>query len=376
MRQHLSPFASVPLLKTLPLPAIISTKALTIPDIRSFVHHGNRSMNIYDIAKMANVSIATVSRVVNGSEKVSEKTRQRVLAIIEREGFTPNVFAQGLGLHTMHTVGILVPDISDLYMSVAVSCLEKQLNTYGYDCILSCSGFEHSQKESRVQMLLSKHIDALILVGSTYSGHGGDRETDYIRSAAAQVPVLLINAEVEGDGIYCCVSQDRQAMFRVVCALIRQGRRRILFLTDSKSYSALEKKGGYEQALQSADLPILPELEWTVPGDMDSVRMRLLDSTPDIGAVVATQDILAIGAIKYASQKGISVPEDLSIVGFNNSLPASCSEPALSSIDSRVEQRCAETVDHLIALLSGHSEVPHHISVPCQIIERGTTRLL
>ena len=72
-------------------------------------------MNIYDIAKMAGVSIATVSRVVNGSDKVSEKTKRRVMEVIEKEGYTPNVFAQGLGLNTMHTAGILVPDISDLY---------------------------------------------------------------------------------------------------------------------------------------------------------------------------------------------------------------------------------------------------------------------
>ena len=94
-------------------------------------------MNIYDIAELSGVSIATVSRVVNGSEKVSEKTRKKVLEIIEQNGYTPNVFAQGLGLHTMHTIGILVPDIADPYMSSAVSYLENQLQSYGYDCILS-----------------------------------------------------------------------------------------------------------------------------------------------------------------------------------------------------------------------------------------------
>ena len=84
-------------------------------------------MNIYDIARMAGVSIATVSRVVNGSDKVSEKTKQRVLSVIEEAGYTPNVFAQGLGLNTMHTVGIMVPRIDDMYMAAAVSYLEQNL---------------------------------------------------------------------------------------------------------------------------------------------------------------------------------------------------------------------------------------------------------
>ena len=99
------------------------------------------TVNIYDIAKLAKVSIATVSRVVNGSEKVSPKTREKVMAVIEEVGYTPNVFAQGLGLNTMHTIGVLVPTIADPYMASAVAHLEKELAKYGYDCILSCSGF-------------------------------------------------------------------------------------------------------------------------------------------------------------------------------------------------------------------------------------------
>ena len=89
-------------------------------------------MNIYDIADMAGVSIATVSRVVNGSPNVSEKTKKKVLDVIEKADYTPNVFARGLGLDSMKTIGILCPDISDLYMAEAVSALEKKLHEHGY----------------------------------------------------------------------------------------------------------------------------------------------------------------------------------------------------------------------------------------------------
>ena len=100
------------------------------------------SVNIYDIARMANVSIATVSRVMNHSGKVSEKTRKKVEKIMEEIDYTPNAFAQGLGLNTMHAVGILVPTIADTFMAVSVDYLEKKLAKEGYNCILSCSGFE------------------------------------------------------------------------------------------------------------------------------------------------------------------------------------------------------------------------------------------
>lgn len=331
-------------------------------------------MNIYDIAKLAGVSIATVSRVVNGSNKVSEKTRTRVLSIIEQEGYTPNVFAQGLGLHTMHTVGILVPDISDLYMSCAVSYLEEQLQIYGYDCILSCSGFDPAKKAAHTQMLLSKHIDALILVGSTYSGHGKDPcETDYIRNAALQVPVFLINGSVAGDNIYCSVSEDRQAVFDATTRLIENGRRRILFLTDSRSYSAAEKKAGFLSALEKAGLPADPALQLMAPDEISGVRDLLLEKKLSFDAAIATDDVMAVGVLKYAAAKGISVPKELAVIGCNNSVLSVSCEPELSSIDNRAGSLCQDTIDHLIAVLGGSTDIPQICHASCRLVCRQTT---
>ena len=99
-------------------------------------------MNIYDIANRANVSIATVSRVINDSPKVSEKTRKKVHDIMEELGYTPNVFARGLGLNTMKTIGILCSDPSDIYVARALSYFEKMLRENGYDSLLCCSGYD------------------------------------------------------------------------------------------------------------------------------------------------------------------------------------------------------------------------------------------
>ena len=105
-------------------------------------------MNIYDIAELSGVSIATVSRVVNDSPKVSEKTKMKVRAVMEANNYTPNVFARGLGLNSMKTVGIVCPDVSDDYMAGSVAYLEKRLRSYGYDCILYCSGYEYEVQAS------------------------------------------------------------------------------------------------------------------------------------------------------------------------------------------------------------------------------------
>lgn len=353
-------------------------------------------MNIYDIAKQCGVSIATVSRVVNGSPRVSEKTKQKVLAVIEESGYTPNVFARGLGLNSMKTIGILCPDISDQYMAEAVSHLEKRLHEYGYDCILGCSGSQKGTMEHHVKLLLSKRIDTLILVGSIYAGSGNNpEETEYVQAAARQVPVFMINGYVEGENIYCSYGDDRQGAYDVTQALIRRGRKRILFLYDSQTYSARQKLEGYESALSDAGYPILGELKYYIrpfevnltdetffsENSADLIQnkvhyvkeMLLAHRTLKFDSVFACNDSLAVGALKYARAKGLSVPEELSVAGYNNSTMAVCCEPELTSVDNQVKQLCNDAIDRMLEVLQGKTDVEQDHRVQCQIVKRCST---
>jgi len=334
------------------------------------------AVNIYDIAKMANVSIATVSRVMNGSEKVSENTRKKVMAVIEREGYTPNVFAQGLGLNTMHTVGVLVPTNADLYMANAVAFLEEELIRYGYDCILSCTGFDLEGKQKKTEMLLSKHIDSLIYVGSTYAGDGSDTHaTEYIREAAGQVPVFIINGNVNGENIFASVCEDEKAVFDATAAMLGRGRERILFLTDSHSYSANKKRKGYERAMKDAGRSAKKGIMY-VENDIHAVRDLLLGKEDLVcDGIIASNDSIAVGAVKYATAKGLKIPEDIEIVGYNNSTLAMSSTPEITSIDNHTADICKDTVVRIMKILEeGETKLTHKISVPCTLIERETTR--
>ncbi len=330
-------------------------------------------MNIYDIARLSGVSIATVSRVMNGSDKVSGKTRRKVLSVIQQEGYTPNLLAQGLGQGTMHAIGIMVPEISDLFMSSCVSYLESLLLSHGYNYVLSSSGFAQDKKEACARALLSRQIDALLLVGSTYAGHEKN-DTDFVRSAAAQVPVFIINGSVEGENIYSSVSDDKKAVYSVVTSMIGSGRKRILFLSDSRSYSANEKLEGYEQALLASSLPLLGELRMHVPSGIHDVRDLLLQyRNLSFDAVLAANDSIAVGAVKYACARGLQIPEDLVIVGYNNSTFAECCEPELSSIDNGLKEICEKTVQRLMRVLDGDQDVEKDVTVPCRLVRRNTT---
>lgn len=334
-----------------------------------------RRVNIYDIAALAGVSIATVSRVVNDSPKVSEKTKAKVRAVMEEQNYTPNVFARGLGLNSMQTVGIICPDVADAYMASAVAYLEKRLRCYGYDCILYCSGYEEKTRKKAVKLILNKRVDALILVGSQYIGDGGEADTRYLKEASEEVPVFLINAYVRCDGIYCVLADGYQGMYDAVSRLADEGRKRILFLYDSNSYSALEKMQGYEDALRDNGLHVEESLKIYMKNKIQKVRDFLfVQENLEFDAAVATEDGLAVGVVKYVRQKGYSIPEDVSIIGYNNSELAVCCEPELSSVDSRGEALCRTAVDTMMTLLKGKN-VKHKIVVPCKLVKRRSTNL-
>ena len=329
-------------------------------------------MNIYDIAKLSGVSIATVSRVINNSPKVSETTKKKVWDIINAYDYTPNVFARGLGLNSVKTVGLICPNIADRYMANIISYLERNLRKYGYDSILMCSGYDYDGKVEAVKNVLDRRIDAMILVGSHYALDCGEKDVQYLKEAANKVPVILINGFIRAQGIYCFLTDNYKAMYDVTCSLIEKGKRKIIFLYDANSYSTLKKLEGYQDALKDNGLDVLDSYKIFVPNNVLKVRDFLEQRDLDFDAVVASDDAMGIGAIKYAQQMHKSIPKDISIVGFNNSELCICCEPELSSIDSQEEKLSELAVDSLIKVLAGQF-VRQKTEVSCQFIKRETT---
>ena len=329
-------------------------------------------MNIYDIAKLAGVSIATVSRVVNDSPKVSEKTKEKVRRIMEENDYTPNAFARGLGLGSMKTLGIICPDVADAYMARAVSYLERNLQGYGYDCILYCSGYDEEDKQQAIERILKKQIDALILVGSDYADDTPEY-CDCLNSIAGRFPVFLLNGYLEGENIYCILADDYHAVYDVTEELILGGKREILFLAHSSSYSARHKLEGYKAALREHGIALNDRLILYSENSIYATRdMLLRQRNLHFDSIIADEDSLAVGAVKYARARGIRIPGEANVIGYNNSeLSISC-EPELTSIDNRVEVLCQTAIDLIMTLLGGKEIKPKHM-VKCHLIKRSTT---
>ena len=168
-------------------------------------------VNIYDISRHAGVSIATVSRVLNNSPHVSEETRRKVMKVIDGCGYVPNAFARGLGLNTMKTIGLLCPDAADPYLARALACLEHAFRQKHYDCLLSCTNRDLAARRQGVELLTSRHVDGMVLMGSTFIEENSE-DNAYIRQAATNVPVVLLNGSFQCPNVFCVLCDDERAM--------------------------------------------------------------------------------------------------------------------------------------------------------------------
>jgi LacI family transcriptional regulator/LacI family asc operon transcriptional repressor len=333
-------------------------------------------MNIYDVSEKAGVSIATVSRVINGNSNVSEKTKQKVLAVMEEIGYVPNVFARGLGLNTMHTIGIMCADSSDIFLANAVNYIERELRKNGYDSFLCCTGYELKNKQNYLNLLLSKRVDAIILIGSGFLEFN-KKDNQYIFNASKEVPVLLMNGYLNNYNIFCTLCDDLQASYEATKLLLGEGRNSPLFLYTAKSYSSLQKLEGYKKAVIEAKNAISEEYIQLCPNTVEDAKNLLLKLSQEglsFDSVFAAEDILGIGAIKYAKEKGIEIPKDLSIIGYNNSILSTCCEPELTSIDNHVEALSITSVNTLMRVLSGE-KMPNKHTISNDLILRKTTNI-
>lgn len=339
----------------------------------------SNQMTIYDISKKAGVSIATVSRVLNGSTNVKPRTRKKVMDIIEQYGYKPNAFARGLGLNSMKTIGILCADASDLYLAKAIYYIEQNLRENGYNSVLCCTGYEMDARKDSLNLLLSQHVDSVIMIGSNFIMNNAE-DNQYVKDAAVTTPIMLLNADFDCQNVYCTLCDDYKATQDATEKMLNAGLKSILYLYNSNSYSGLKKLAGYQNALLSHDIPVKKELMQCFKGsneDIDGVKNfveKIYSKGVRFDGIVSSDDFLAIGAMNFARANKIKVPSELQIIGYNNSILTHCSEPPISSIDNRLEDMCIQLVKTLIGTLS-QNEMPQKTIFSGELIERGSTKL-
>ena len=322
-------------------------------------------MNIYEIARAAKVSPATVSRVINGNEHVREEARARVTEVIEKSGFVPNFFARSLNQKQTNTVGILCPVISDINHARQVSVLEGYLRRDGFDIILCSLEQNYDNKRAYLELLIQKHVDAIFIIGT-----GND---ELIGDIAAKVPIIVINGTIRIPEVYNLVSDERHMAFWLVDTLWQAGCRAIAYVYDSETCSGREKRAGYLEGMKNCGL----SAEGLMCRVDESISMNDIQAASDAieaffksakifpDAVMTADDILAAPAQKVILSMGMNMP----VIGWNNSMYAQIASPSITSVDINMDSLCREAVGVLKKIMEG-KDASSSIQVSCRLVER------
>lgn len=286
---------------------------------------------IYDVAREAGVSMATVSRVVNGNPNVKPTTRKKVLEAIEKLGYRPNAVARGLASKRTTTVGVIIPDISSIFFAELARGIEDIATMYKYNIIL-CNSDQNKDKEIHlINTLLEKQVDGIVFMGGQITE---DHVEEFKRSP---VPIVL-SATIDQEKEFPSVNIDyEEAAYDAVKFLIDNGHTKIGMLTGSLEdpVNGYQKYAGFRKALEEAAISFNDDYvvigDYTYDSGIEAME-KFLELNERPTAIFAGTDEMALGIIHGAQDRGLNVPEDLEVIGFDNTRLAAMVRPTLTSV--------------------------------------------
>ncbi len=328
-------------------------------------------MNIYDIAREAGVSIATVSRVLNHKNTVSPATRARVEQVLNRHHYTPSAIARGLVSRSMRTVAVLTVDIRFPHYANTAYTIEREFSRRGYDVLLCNTGGDPDAVLRYLRAVLKKQVDGIVLVGSVFNAIC---RRDELRGLLVRVPVVLANGKLDLPNASAVLVDDRLGVGLAVEHLVSRGRRGLFYIQDKQTGSAEEKCRGFLQAMERAGLDPAGRVVHT--GDtledaMQAVRAIREGALP-CDAIVCGEDLTAAGALKALLRAGVSVPGQVAVTGYNASAYARLCEPVLTTVDNKGEQvalLCVQLLENCIEQGGAAATV----TVQPELVPGGTT---
>ena len=308
-----------------------------------------RKATITDVAGVANVSIQTVSAVINRKPGISDPTRDRVLLAIERLQYRPNGIASSLRAQKSHTVGVLIPTITNPFFPEFVRGAEDAASEKGYSIFL-CNSDEDTEKEIQYLRLLQRHRVAGILV--SYVCGPADSEPLLTELASHHVPIVSLGSAQPGQGIVSLRVNESEITSVAANHLLGLGHRRIGFITPPPFKNIARMRiEGFKRAFLDADLPIRPE--YLIDGGFelqDGIRgaEQLLSLRYPPTAIVAANDLVAIGIISTLKRHGRRVPSDISVVGIDDIQMASLLDPPLTTVAQPIYEMGRQGMENIL----------------------------
>ena len=330
-----------------------------------------QTITLYDVAREADVSMATVSRVVNGNPNVKPATRKKVLEVIERLDYRPNAVARGLASKKTTTVGVIIPDVSNMFFASLARGIDDIATMYKYNIILANSDGDNLKEVHVLNNLLAKQVDGIIFMGHHI--------TDEIRGefSRSKTPVVLAGS-IDPDNQVGSVNIDYQAATKeAVQILVKNGHKDIAFVSGAliDPINGHARLGGYKQALEEAGIAYNEGLIFEAPYSFRD-GLRLVERLRNSGATAAfiSDDELAVGILDGLLDAGVKVPEEFEIITSNNSLLTDVVRPKLTTITQPLYDMGAVAMRLLTKLMNKEEVEQKTIILPFGISEKGSTK--
>jgi LacI family transcriptional regulator len=290
----------------------------------------NASMvTVHEVARVAGVSAATVSRFLNGTAKVSEEKRRAIESVIERLNYKPNLLAQNLKTGSTRTIGVLTQSLVSDYFADAMAGIDDALQGTGYAPLIVSGHWHAAEEAERVELLIARRVDGLVILS-------GKLKDAQILKLSNRVPIVAFGRELAGKRAYGFSLDNYKAACDAVEYLIVQGHRNIAFIAGPADHTdALARLQGYRDTLARHKIRENPRLivagDFLESGGLLAVE-RLLESGERFSAIFAGNDLTAYGARLALYRRSIRVPEDVSIIGFDDLHSSMCTTPPLTTV--------------------------------------------
>lgn len=332
-----------------------------------------KKTSIKDIAKLSGVSVATVSRVINDNGRFSEETRQKVLAVIKETNYQMNFSAKSLRMNKSFSVGILVPDISNYFFSSVVQQMEAILFEQGYSTIICNTGRNLDKELAYLNMLESKMVDGLIVIS------GADEFGFNYSNAENGIPYVCIDRQPKDKKDTIFISSNHyQGAFEATEALIHAGAKSpVIFMHSRQSSSAKERLKGFQDALKKNNIQMDPELSiFTIDLQKPDYQKNIatfVQKAKKIDGIFAINDHIAIELLNFLPTIGKKIPDDIKLIGFDDTPQCNYTVPKLSSVKQNIPEIAQITVDNLISIIKNPEQQKQITEiVPVELSLRGT----
>lgn len=329
---------------------------------------------IYDIAKKVGVSVATVSKVINNKGRISEKTAEKVRQAMAEMNYYPNAAASVLKGKPSYSIGVILPDIANPFFAQMARRMDDRGQELGYHIVISNTDYNREKEAGYIDLMLKKRVEGILIVS------GFEDETPVRQLLGQGVPVVVVAREMPHVEVDTISADNYLGGYMAANYLIKQGHTRVGVIAWD-FWSNRERLRGFRDALRERGLEDVC-FEGFVPHSLNSLEdgkemaERILKGRRPVTALFVCNDQMAIGVIEKVRELGLSVPEDLSVMGFDDIPMARICHPPLTTVSQPIDQMAREAVDLLVNQIRGAQEARKRIALLPTLVVRQSVRSL